>query len=64
MTARRALIRESDLRRWARISREEGVAIRGHVDATGVTISVNPIDPRADPDDDDFDHKMRAFLRK
>ncbi|MES2157599.1 MAG: hypothetical protein V4512_07330 [Pseudomonadota bacterium] len=39
MTARRALIRESDLRRWARVSREEGVAIRGSIALDG-TIEV------------------------
>lgn len=43
MAARRALIREADLRRWARISREEGVAIRGSILPNGtVEVLVEP----------------------
>ena len=43
MAARRALIREADLRRWARISREEGVAIRGSFAPDGsVQVIVEP----------------------
>lgn len=44
MAARRALIRESDLRRLARVSRDEGVSIRGKVACDG-TIEV-VIEPR------------------
>lgn len=47
MAARRALIREADLRRWARISREEGVAIRGSISPDGtVEVLVEPGRPR------------------
>ena len=43
MVARRALIREADLRRWARVSREEGVAIRGSISPDGtVQVVVEP----------------------
>lgn len=59
----RALIREADLRRWARIAREEGVAIHGHVDpAGGVTIHMSAV-PSATPDKtgDDLEDRIAAF---
>lgn len=63
--SRRALIPVADLRRWARVSREEGVAIHGLLNADGVSITVSPLDPLADHgDDDDFDAKTAQFLRR
>lgn len=41
--SRRAAFPESELRRWARIARAEGVAIRGTRDADGnVTVVIDP----------------------
>ncbi|WP_294204724.1 hypothetical protein [uncultured Sphingomonas sp.] len=41
--AGRALIREADLRRWAKIAREEHVTIHGRLDAQGgVSIHMTP----------------------
>lgn len=62
MTARRAIIREADLRRWARVSREEGVAFRGHVDPNGgFTFALDPF-PKASRDvDDDLDDRLAKF---
>jgi hypothetical protein len=63
--AGRAIIREADLRRWARISREEGVAIRGHVEPNGgVTITVNPTTIATRDDGDDLDNRLRAFAAR
>lgn len=62
MATRRALIRESDLRRWARVSREEGVAIRGRVEINGsVTITLDPFPKPATDHDDDFDDRLSRF---
>lgn len=60
----RAIIRESDLRRWARISREEQVAIKGRIAINGdVVISVDPFAQQATPQDDDgdLDARLQAF---
>jgi len=57
----RALIRESDLRRWARISREEGVAIKGRVDANGLTMSITPVSNPAERESDDLDRRLDEF---
>ncbi len=59
---RRALIREADLRRWARVSREEGVAFRGHVDPNGgFTFALDPF-PTANRDAvDDLDDRLAKF---
>ncbi|MCI4653882.1 hypothetical protein [Sphingomonas aquatilis] len=59
----RALIREADLRRWAKIAREEGVAIHGHVDPTGgVTIRMSAA-PKIIPEKtgDDLEDRVAAF---
>lgn len=57
--ATKALIREADLRRWARVAREEGVAIHGRVDALGcVTIHLTPTTTAA-PDDDNAEFRAR-----
>ncbi len=62
MTARRAIIREADLRRWARVSREEGVAIRGRVELNGsVTITLDPFPKPTADHDDDFDARLSRF---
>jgi hypothetical protein len=65
MTAR-AVIRESELRRWARISREQGVAIRGRIEGNSVTITIDPAGYARDRDDDAcrFEEQMQRFLRK
>ena len=61
MTVRRALIREADLRRWARVSREEGVSIRGRVAMDGsITISLSPA-KAADDDAGDLDDRLGKF---
>ncbi|SCW36907.1 hypothetical protein SAMN02927924_00236 [Sphingobium faniae] len=57
MAARRALIREADLRRWARIARDEGVAIRGSIAPDGtVQVLVEP--GRVRDDGNSFDQMM------
>lgn len=62
MSARRAIIREADLRRWARVSREEGVAIRGRVEINGsVTITLDPFPKPTADHDDDFDDRLSRF---
>lgn len=46
--SRRAAFPESELRRWARVAREEGVAIRGTRDSSGkVTVIINPANDQA-----------------
>lgn len=59
----RALIREADLRRWARIAREEGVAIHGHVDpAGGVTIHMSAASSStSDKRGDDLEDRIASF---
>lgn len=56
--SKRATFPESELRRWARIARAEGVAIRGTRDAQGSVTVV--IDPAANParQDNSFDRLM------
>jgi len=63
--SRRALIPTADLRRSARIARDEGVAINWAINDDGVSITVSPLDPSADRgNNDDFDAKVTKFLRK
>lgn len=60
--ATKALIREADLRRWARVAREEGVAIHGRIDTLGVvTIHMSPATPAAHDEDDDLRARLDAF---
>lgn len=62
MVTRRAIIREADLRRWARVSREEGVAFRGHVDPNGgFTFALDPFPKAGRNDDDDLDDRLSRF---
>jgi hypothetical protein len=61
--ATRALIREADLRRWAKIAREEGVTIQGRLDAQGgVTIHMTPSTPNEiDRGSSDLDSRLDEF---
>lgn len=60
--AARALVRESDLRRWAKIAREEGVAIQSRIDpAGGVTIHMSAAQPAPVTASDDLDARLDAF---
>lgn len=59
---RRALIREADLRRFARISSQEGVTIRSRVDPDGgITITINPASEIAGRRSDNLDARLAAF---
>ncbi|SLK06575.1 hypothetical protein [Novosphingobium mathurense] len=58
----RSLIRESDLRRFARISSEEGVTIRSRLDPDGgVTITINPAAAAPAIASDSLDARLDAF---
>lgn len=64
MSTRRALIPEADLRRWAKVSREEGVSIRGRIDSSGgVTIHIGPMAAAVGGDDVDLDARLAQFGR-
>jgi hypothetical protein len=59
---RRALILEADLRRFARISSQEGVTIRSRLDPDGgVTIIINPAAGSAGTGTDTLDARLEAF---
>lgn len=61
--SRRAIVPEADLRRWAKIARTEGVAIRGDVAPDGsVSISINP--PEVPSSDYDIDAQISKYLGK
>lgn len=58
----RALIREADLRRWARIAREEKVTIHGCIDGQGgVTIQMTAVELMPTTDPSDLDARLDAF---
>lgn len=58
----RALIREADLRRWARIAREERVTIHSHIDGKGgVTIQMTAVELSLPTDPSDLDARLDAF---
>lgn len=63
MTAvRRAMIPEAELRRWARVSRKEGVAIRGRRDPDGgLTVEISPSASAPSIGGDDLDDRLAAF---
>ncbi len=64
MAKRRALIPLDELRRWARVSKEEGVSIHGHLAGDGtVTIKLHPALPAIDPPPDDLDERIARFTR-
>jgi predicted amidohydrolase len=64
MADRRALIREADLRRMARVVREEGVAFHGQVDGAGrFSFTVTPAAPARATIEDDLDARLEAFGR-
>lgn len=59
---RRAVIREADLRRFARISSQEGVTIHSRVDPDGgITITINPASPVVGFRSDNLDARLAAF---
>lgn len=58
----RALIREADLQRWARIAREERVTIHGRIDSHGgVTIQMTAVELSLSTDPGDLDARLDAF---
>lgn len=63
--ATRALIRSDDLRRWAKVAREEGVTINGRLDPSGtlnIVVSANPQRPFNDATDgDDLNAQCDAY---
>jgi len=64
MAKRRALIPLDELRRWARVSKEEGVSIHGHLAGDGtVTIELHPALPAIDPQPDDFTERLARYAR-
>lgn len=66
MAARRALVPESELKRWAKVSLEMGVTIRHQVSVDGaVTLTVAPRGPENDSgSDDDIDDRLNRFASK
>jgi hypothetical protein len=63
MATRRALVHEADMRRWAKIAREEGVAVRCKIEPNGArTILIDPPGARKAAGDDDLDAAMGGFL--
>lgn len=64
--AARALIRADELRRWARVAREEGVTINGRVDPSGaVTINISVASvSNGEYGSDDFEARLNAFAGK
>lgn len=63
MTSRRALIPLNDLRRCAKVAREEGVSVNVSRAADGiVTIVVQPAPERVGSSGDDLDGAMERFL--
>lgn len=59
---RRAVIREADLRRFARISSREGVTIQSRVDPDGgITITIHPSSGTAGFKTDNLDARLAAF---
>lgn len=60
--SRRALLAASDLRRMARVAREEGVSFRGRVDALGgLTFTISPILAHVVESEDDLDTRIEAY---
>lgn len=65
MTKRRALIPLDELRRWARVSKEEGVSIQGHLAGDGtVTIELHPAAPANDTPQSDLAERLARFGRQ
>lgn len=66
MAARRALIPAADLRRLARIARDEGVALDCRLDpAGGFSFTVSPVStPIPAAGGDDLDLRLAEFARR
>lgn len=59
---RRAILKEADLRRMAKVVLDLGVTFRGHVDPLGgFSFSIAPVCERANDDGDDLDDRLEAF---
>lgn len=60
--AGRALVKEAELRRWAKIAREEGVSIQSRFDpAGGVTIRMVAAQPETDAAPDNLRDLITDF---
>lgn len=65
MASRAALVREADLRRMAKVAREEGVSIRGRMDvAGGFSFTIDAHTGKPSDDDGDLDKRLAAFGAK
>lgn len=63
MATRRALVPLDDLRRWAKVAREEGVSVNARRSADGsLTIVVQPASDRRGASGDDLDAEMDRYL--
>ncbi|MEJ2410808.1 MAG: hypothetical protein P8Y58_17130 [Novosphingobium sp.] len=61
-SSKRALIREADLRRFARISSQEGVTIHSRLDPDGgITITIDPGSEAASVRSGDLDSRLAVF---
>jgi hypothetical protein len=62
MASRAPLVREADLRRMAKVAREEGVSIRGRVDAMGgFSFTIDAHAPKSGGDDVDLDARIAKW---
>lgn len=61
MATRAALVREADLRRMAKVAREEGVSICGRMDATGGFTFTIHAGASKSTDDGDLDARIAAY---
>lgn len=63
--AARAIIHLDELRRWARVARDERVAINGRIEPDGaVTINVTALIDAPIAGEDDLDARLDAFAGK
>ena len=61
----RAIIHLDELRRWARVARDERVAINGRIEPDGaVTINVTALSNAIITGDDDLDVRLDAYAGK
>lgn len=65
MKSRRALVPLEDLRRWAKVAREEGVSIHGtRAPDGGITIVVNPATATVAQPGEDLDAALERYLAR
>lgn len=64
--SRRAIIREADLRRLARVAREEGVALDYRLEPTGShALTIQPLtNAKRNRGGDDLDDRLAEFARQ